>query len=98
LRRRTPGSKSFWQRPRLIKPCSSCMPGEAVGASCAVRRSLWCDGKLLSPEHLRRAVVILQERTGRSPSCGVVYARSPLTTFAGAVGWPTGCSEWRSGQ
>ena len=45
-----------------IKPCSSRRPGEAVGACCAARRTLRCDGKLLSPERRRRAVVVLQDR------------------------------------
>ena len=27
-----------------------------------MRRTLWCDGKLLSPERRRRAVVVLQDR------------------------------------
>ena len=46
----------------LIKPCSSRRPGVAVGACCAARRTLRCDGKLLSPERRRRAVVVLQDR------------------------------------
>lgn len=60
----------------MAKPYArrSRMPGEAVWASCAVRRTLWCDGKLLSPIHLRRAVVILQElyRASDRLACRVV--------------------------
>ena len=36
--------------------------GHAQGPRCAVRRTLRCDGKLLSPERRRRAVTVLQER------------------------------------
>ena len=36
--------------------------GHAQRACCAVRRTLRCDGKLLSPERRRRAVVVLQGR------------------------------------
>jgi len=54
-----------------INPCSSRRPGDAVGACCAARRTLRCDGKLLSPERrcaakrttrCDRAVVVLQDR------------------------------------
>ncbi len=45
-----------------IRRCSSRRPGEAVGACCAVGRTLQNDGKLLSPERRRRAVVVLQDR------------------------------------
>ena len=32
------------------RPCCSRRPGAALGACCALRRTLLCDGKLLSPE------------------------------------------------
>jgi hypothetical protein len=36
--------------------------GHSQGPCCAVRRTLRCDGKLLSPERRRRAVKVLQDR------------------------------------
>ena len=44
------------------RPCFSRRPGVAVGACCAARRTWRCDGKLLSPERRRRAVMVLQDR------------------------------------
>ena len=59
---RTRALSASLQMLSLIEPCSSRRPGEAVGVCCTVRRTLRCDGKLLSPERRRRAVVVLQDR------------------------------------
>ena len=63
------------------------MPGAAVGASCALRCTLWCDGKLLSPEHPRRAVVILQElyRASERLACRVVGQHRSTQRHPGRV-------------
>ena len=34
----------------------------------------------------------------RRPSSGVVFARSPLSTSAGAGGWPTACCGEKAGR
>jgi hypothetical protein len=59
-RRRTPGSSR-----RLLRRSGSCWrrpSWKRLGSCCAVRRTLRRDGRLLSPELRRRAVVVLQER------------------------------------
>ena len=51
----------------------------AVGSCCAVRRTLRCDGKLLTPERRPNAVVILQEyyrKSARQACRGVGQHRS----------------------
>ena len=56
--RRTLGSSRWLLRRSSVyslkqsstRPCCSRRPGAALGACCALRRTLLCDGKLLSPE------------------------------------------------
>jgi len=60
---------------------------EAVGPCCAVRRTLRCDGKLLSPERRRRAVFVLQERYRASErlACRVVGQHRSTQRHGGKV-------------
>ena len=43
-------SSVYSLRQSSTRPCCSRRPGAALGACCALRRTLLCDGKLLSPE------------------------------------------------